>query len=101
MTMTKSRPITGDHVDLILDASWFTVTGSITVGGVTAEGVDCAKLILPDTDPQHRRALKATTSVQYWLYRDSILMYHSPLLQVTRVHRTDSGNLTVTAARHR
>ncbi|MFF8732775.1 hypothetical protein ACF073_40875 [Streptomyces sp. NPDC015171] len=98
MTYPGPHPITGDHVDLVLDNTSVTVTGSSTVRGVTTAGQGYAELTLCDADPQHRRALEATTSVQYSLYQGGALLYASPPLHALHVSRAKSGALIITAA---
>lgn len=99
MNFPGHRPIHGDRVDLVVAEASFTVLGAITVQGVLRDGCGFVELVLPDADPQQRRALEKVVRFQYWLYRDAVLLYTSPPLQMRDVRRaTTDGALVLTGS---
>ncbi|MEU4506960.1 hypothetical protein [Streptomyces sp. NPDC024089] len=99
MSFPGTRPIHGDRVDLIAAGTSFTAVGAITVQGVLKDGRGFVELVLPDADPQQRRQLEKVTQLQYWLYRDGVLLYASPPLQMRDIRRADGdGALILTGS---
>ncbi|MEE1736423.1 hypothetical protein PUR49_07910 [Streptomyces sp. BE147] len=92
------RPVHGDSVRLVTDATSLTVTGAIVSQGVLRDGRNYLALTLPDADPQQRRALAGTTSYQYKLYRHGGLLYSSPYLTLRDTRRTGDGSLVVSGS---
>lgn len=98
MSFPGTRPIHGDHVNLIAAGISFTAVGAIVVQGVLKDGRGFVELVLPDGDPQQRRDLEKETEFQYWLYRDDALLYVSPTLQKTDIRLAPDGALVLTGA---
>jgi hypothetical protein len=95
------RPIHGDAVRVVCTGASrteFTAVGDVIVRGVRREGRGYAELVLPDIDPQQRRALTVGDQILFQLHRDGVCVYASDPLKIRDVGRSGSDGAVIVSA---